>query len=36
LHSGEIRAESPGKGQGATFTLEIPLCIAADKDREFP
>jgi len=36
LHSGEIRAESPGKGQGATFTLEIPLCIAAEMDREFP
>ncbi|HEU5395926.1 MAG TPA: response regulator [Verrucomicrobiae bacterium] len=25
FHSGQIRAESPGRGQGATFTLELPL-----------
>lgn len=24
-HGGSIRAESPGKGQGATFTVELPL-----------
>lgn len=29
LHSGTIRAESAGKGQGAIFTLELPLCTAA-------
>jgi CheY-like chemotaxis protein len=25
LHGGHIRAESPGEGQGATFTLQLPL-----------
>jgi PAS domain S-box-containing protein len=25
LHSGSICAESPGKGKGATFTIELPL-----------
>jgi hypothetical protein len=25
LHGGTVRAESPGKGQGATFSLTIPL-----------
>jgi signal transduction histidine kinase/CheY-like chemotaxis protein len=25
LHMGSIRAESPGKGHGATFTIELPL-----------
>jgi CheY-like chemotaxis protein len=25
LHGGHIRAESPGEGKGATFTLELPL-----------
>jgi two-component system, chemotaxis family, CheB/CheR fusion protein len=29
LHSGAVRGESPGKGLGATFTLEFPLCDAA-------
>jgi signal transduction histidine kinase/integral membrane sensor domain MASE1 len=24
LHGGSIRAESPGKGQGATFTIDLP------------
>jgi signal transduction histidine kinase len=28
LHSGTIRAESGGKGLGATLTLELPLCGA--------
>jgi signal transduction histidine kinase len=28
-HSGSIRAESAGKGLGATFTLEVSLCNAA-------
>ena len=33
LHGGTIRAESPGEGSGATFTVELPLAlddIAAD------
>jgi CheY-like chemotaxis protein len=25
LHGGAVRAESPGKGQGATFTVTLPL-----------
>ena len=25
LHGGEARVESPGKGQGATFTIELPV-----------
>jgi PAS domain S-box-containing protein len=25
LHGGHVRAESPGKGQGATFTVTLPL-----------
>ena len=25
LHGGKIRAESPGEGQGATFTVEFPI-----------
>jgi two-component system, chemotaxis family, CheB/CheR fusion protein len=29
LHSGTVRAESAGKGLGATFTLELPFCNAA-------
>jgi signal transduction histidine kinase len=28
-HSGTVRAESAGKGLGATFILELPLCVAA-------
>jgi len=30
LHSGTLRAQSPGKSSGATFTLEVPLCNAAN------
>ncbi len=29
LHSGAIRAESPGRGRGATFVVELPLAPAA-------
>jgi signal transduction histidine kinase len=29
LHGGTITASSPGVGQGATFTLRLPLCEAA-------
>jgi CheY-like chemotaxis protein len=25
-HGGHLRASSPGRGQGATFTLELPTC----------
>jgi PAS domain S-box-containing protein len=25
LHGGEVHAESPGKGRGATFTMELPV-----------
>jgi signal transduction histidine kinase len=31
LHSGTVRADSAGKGLGATFTLDLPLCIAANQ-----
>ena len=32
LHEGRVRAESPGVGQGATFTVDIPLATpAADR-----
>ena len=30
LHGGQIKAESPGKGRGATFTFEVPLSSAPD------
>jgi signal transduction histidine kinase len=36
LHSGSVRAQSAGKGLGATFTLELPLCTAARPPRGFP
>jgi PAS domain S-box-containing protein len=29
LHGGQIRADSPGKGLGSTFTLELPVMEAA-------
>ena len=33
LHGGEVRAESPGKGKGATFTVTIPLAtLSSDGD----
>jgi PAS domain S-box-containing protein len=34
LHSGTIVAESPGVGQGATFTVKIPLLETRDKRQE--
>ena len=30
LHGGQLRASSAGLGQGATFTLELPLATSAD------
>ncbi len=37
LHRGVIRAESPGRGQGATFTVELPGArLAADAPAATP
>ncbi len=39
LHGGTIRVESPGKGQGATFTIELPVLARtyrAGKDNPLP
>jgi CheY-like chemotaxis protein len=33
LHRGTVAAESPGEGQGATFTVELPLAAAPAPDR---
>jgi len=30
LHRGTVRAESPGEGRGATFTVELPRAFAED------
>ena len=34
LHGGQVRAESAGKGQGATFTVRIPLMLSTDRRVE--
>jgi CheY-like chemotaxis protein len=35
LHGGKVTAESPGEGQGATFTVELPVAIAhREQERE--
>jgi signal transduction histidine kinase/ActR/RegA family two-component response regulator len=39
LHGGRVRAESPGDGQGATFTVELPVNLLhtpASVDRVHP
>ena len=40
LHGGTVHAESPGEGQGATFTVALPiptlLAEPRDGDREAP
>ena len=30
LHGGTVRADSPGEGQGATFTIDLPLSISPE------
>ena len=34
LHSGSIRASSPGKGKGATFSIELPLIELSEKEED--
>jgi len=34
LHSGVIQAASAGRDQGATFTIQLPLCTAADRKND--
>ena len=35
LHGGRVTAQSPGEGQGATFTVELPVAIAhREKERQ--
>jgi CheY-like chemotaxis protein len=38
-HAGQVRAESPGDGKGATFTVELPIAVLhapASVDRAHP
>lgn len=34
LHGGTVRAESAGRGQGATFTVMLPLCPATSESKQ--
>jgi PAS domain S-box-containing protein len=34
LHGGTIRAQSAGRGQGSTFTVELPVVVAHRQNRE--
>lgn len=39
LHGGQVRAESPGEGHGATFVVELPIAVLhgpASSDRVHP
>ncbi len=37
LHGGKVRVKSPGEGQGATFSVEIPIVAARQEEvREHP
>ena len=36
LHAGSIRAESPGKGKGATFSIELPLTKEVNHAEPLP
>ncbi len=33
LHGGSVQAQSPGEGQGATFTVQLPMLIAHGSGR---
>jgi len=33
MHGGTVRAKSRGEGQGATFTVELPVLASHDRDR---
>jgi len=33
LHGGQVNAESPGVGQGATFTVQLPLLNRANREK---
>jgi hypothetical protein len=35
LHGGTIQASSPGEGQGATFTINLPIrAVSGETERE--
>ena len=44
MHGGTVRADSPGEGQGATFTVTLPIAVAhklegsraSDRERAYP
>jgi len=36
MHGGWVRADSPGEGRGATFTLRLPLMAAHEQPAEGP
>src|SRR5262249_22166950 len=36
MHGGTIRAKSPGEGQGATFTLTLPIVVVHPERSEPP
>jgi PAS domain S-box-containing protein len=36
LHGGSVQAQSPGAGQGATFTVTLPLLVRPASDRLAP
>jgi PAS domain S-box-containing protein len=33
MHGGKVKAESPGEGSGATFTVELPLLVRSEQVR---
>jgi signal transduction histidine kinase len=36
MHGGSVRVESKGKGQGSTFTIEMPLLVTSEATAESP